>query len=580
MRELLLFSMPQTQAVEIGVNTIQAIVTIDESGLLIGELISPETNERKMKTPTMPNRGSRVISIPGSDTVNYFNPDCPRHYQSTIARYEHILTVSDLAEAKALLAFTKSGVAKTLDYSQIKIPKGTDPQPDINKVRLAFVYAPTGKYIHECQPIIDYWIELRRDKPTSLGQIRCSITGKLGTPLVKANADIKFGNINAKIFTCNTDDAVSFGSVKYNSTGVTTETYTGLVQRINYLGSSNNHRITFGDRNLLIWTDGTSIAPLMQAAKSSVKLPSTTATTESTSKKTRSKGSIEAIEIGDCAPETIVQGLFGLWKGVSTISSLDVSKFYTISVTAQKKRCELSIIRQSGLVSAIENIANFHAKQLRFSRYSHPYWSFLDAIYPAVSATAKKPYANSELGAIFDCAMYNTPLPKTLINKALGRLKIEGVPISSKKHHITLSNRTYTQLSFLSLAIPLMEITNFSPSQQQAYALGRLYSYACRQADKSSSTPNHGVRKMWGQINRNPKRALAQLSKRFPIYASHPKDLAVFNKLYRTVMEANSEIPELANLDYSIAFMWGISIIAPKAADPESIENSTSEEHY
>ena len=45
-------------------------------------------------------------------------------------------------------------------------------------------------------------------------------------------------------------------------------------------------------------------------------------------------------------------------------------------------------------------------------------------------------------------------------------------------------------------------------------------------------------------------------------------------------MEANSEIPELANLDYSIAFMWGISIIAPKAADTESIENSTSEEHY
>jgi hypothetical protein len=565
MKELLTFQMPATQPVELGANTIHAIITIDEDGRMVGEMMPYQDNKGKMVTPTMPNRGSQVIAIASSDTVQYFNPDHERHYRSTIERYEDVLARFNIPEVRSLLAFARSGVVKELDFSQIKVPKDNKTQQtDFNKVRLAFIYAPTGEYLHECQSIIDYWIDLRGKKPTTSGQIKCSITGRFGTPLTSATADVKFGSINGKLFSCNTDDAVSFGSPKYASTGVTTETYTDLVQRLNYLGNSDDNRLSIGSQNLLIWTDGASLKPLLQGLGSSLQVANDNPVVAV--KKTRKKGSSEPIEIIDTSLEGIKQRLLSLWKGTHAVAKLDTSNFYATTITAQNGRLELTPIRKAGLVEVVENIANYHAKQLRFSPYSRPHWAFLDALYPVVTSK-NKPYTDRDRGAIFDCAVYGTPLPRALISKALGRLKVEGVPIASAKHQIAVNNRAYTQLSFLSLEIPMTEITELPPLQRQAYALGRLYSYACRQADKVSNTPNHGVRKLWGQINRNPKRALYQLAKRFPIYVAQGKDQAIFNTLYRSVMEASSEVPERVDLDYGVAFMWGVSATAPKSND-------------
>jgi hypothetical protein len=240
---------------------------------------------------------------------------------------------------------------------------------------------------------------------------------------------------------------------------------------------------------------------------------------------------------------------------------------------AQNGRLELAPIRKAGLVEVVENIATYHAKQLRFSRYSRPHWGFLDALYPKITSK-NKPYTDRDRRAIFDLAVYGKPLPRELISKALGRLRVEGVPIANRKYEISVSSRAYTQLSFLSLEIPMADITELQPLQQQAYALGRLYSYACRQADKVSSTPNHGIRKLWGQINRNPKRALYQLAKRFPIYVQQRKEQAIFNSLYRAVMEASSEVPDKTDLDYGVAFMWGLSTTAAKQADDQSDQST------
>ena len=129
-------------------------------------------------------------------------------------------------------------------------------------------------------------------------------------------------------------------------------------------------------------------------------------------------------------------------------------------------------------MKVVENIAVYHARQLRFSPYSRPHWAFLDAIYPKVPMGASKPYPDSDRRAIFDHAVQGKPLPRTLVSKALGRLRVEGVPMASMKHQLKISDRAYTQLSFLSLEIPMAEITELPPLQQQAYALGRLYSYA------------------------------------------------------------------------------------------------------
>jgi hypothetical protein len=570
MKELLTFPMP-TKPIELGANTIHAIITIDENGGMVGEMMPYKDNKGKMVTPTMPNRGPQVISIAGSDTVQYFNPDHERHYRSTIDRYEDVLAQFNVPEVRAVLAFARSSVVSELDFSEIKVPKDKkNQQADFNKVRLAFIYAPTGEYLHECQSIVDYWIDLRGKKPIAGGQIKCSITGKFGTPLTSATADVKFGSINGKLFSCNTDDAVSFGSPKYASTGVTTETYTDLVQRLNYLGNSDDNRLSIGSQNLLIWTDGASLQPLLQGLGSPLQVPTDRVAAV---KKTRKKGSIEPIEIIDTSLEGIKQRLLSLWKGTPAVAKLDTSHFYATTITAQNGRLELTPIRKAGLVEVVENIAIYHAKQLRFSPYSRPHWGFLDALYPVVTSK-NKPYTDRDRGAIFDCAVYGTPLPRALIGKALGRLKIEGVPIASTKHQIAVSNRAYTQLSFLSLEIPMTEITELPPPQQQAYALGRLYSYACRQADKVSNTPNHGVRKLWGQINRNPKRALYQLAKRFPIYVAQGKDQAIFNTLYRAVMEADSEVPDHVDLDYGVAFMWGVSVTAPKAIDNKEPEQT------
>lgn len=565
MKELFTFQMPDPQPVELGVNNIHAIITIDRNGQMVGELLPYQDNKGKMVVPTMPNRGSGVFAIAGSDVVQYFNPERPKHYQANIALYEDILEQTGSAEASALLSFVKSGVTKELDLSRVKIIKGSDPN---KAIRLAFIYAPTGEYLHECPAIVDYWITLRRKKPiaVAVGQVKCNITGKLGTPLTDAPVDLKFGSTNGKLFSCNNDDAVSFGSPKYASTGVTIETYTELVQRLNYLGSSPDHQLRLGDRTLLIWSDGVSTQPLLQGLQS-------LSTGEPTApKKTRKKGSVEPINIIDTSLEGIKQRLLSLWKGTQAVVELDTRSFYTTTITSQKTKIELTPIRKAGLVEVVENIALYHAKQLRFSRYSRPHWGFLDALYPAVSLNSNKPYTDRDRGAIFDCAVYGMPLPRALIGKALGRLKVEGVPIASTKHQIAVSNRAYTQLSFLSLEIPMTEITELPSLQRQAYALGRLYSYACRQADKVSNTPNHGVRKLWGQINRNPKRALYQLAKRFPIYVAQGKDQAIFNTLYRAVMEADSAVPERVDLDYGVAFMWGVSATAPKAIDNKETE--------
>jgi CRISPR-associated protein (Cas_Csd1) len=568
MKELFTFQMPAPQPLELGVNNIHAIITIDRNGQMVGELLPYTDNKGKMVTPTMPNKGSGVFAIAGSDVLQYFNSEYPKHYQANIARYEDIVEKTGAPEAMALLSFTKSGAAKGLDLSKVKIPKDKDP----NKVvRLAFIYVPTGQYIHECTAIVNYWIDLRREnlrkKPKNISQVKCNITGKLGTTLTNGTADIKFGSVsNGKLFSCNNDDAISFGSPKYSSTGVTTETYEELVQRLNYLGNSPDHHIRLGDRTLFIWADGVSTQPLLQGLQP-------LSTGEPTApKKTRKKGNVEPINIIDTSLEGIKQRLLSLWKGTQALVKLDTRSFYTTTITAQKTKIELTPIRKAGLVDVVENIALYHAKQLRFSRYSRPHWGFLDALYPAVSLNSNKPYTDRDRGAIFDCAVYGTPLPRALIGKALGRLKVEGVPIASTKHQITVSNRAYTQLSFLSLEIPMTEITELSPPQQQAYALGRLYSYACRQADKVSNTPNHGVRKLWGQINRNPKRALYQLAKRFPIYVAQGKDQAIFNTLYRAVMEANSEVPDRVDLDYGVAFMWGVSVTASKAIENKETE--------
>lgn len=183
MRELLTFQMPATQSIELGANTIHAIITIDRDGQMVGDMMPYQDRKGKMVTPTMPNRGPQVIAIAGSDTVQYFNPDHERHYRSTIDRYEDVLAQFNVPEVSALLAFARSSVVRELDFSQIKVPKDQKTQQaDFNKVRLAFIYAPTGRYLHECPSIIDYWIGLRGNKPISVGQIKCSITGKFGTP--------------------------------------------------------------------------------------------------------------------------------------------------------------------------------------------------------------------------------------------------------------------------------------------------------------------------------------------------------------------------------------------------------------
>jgi CRISPR-associated protein (Cas_Csd1) len=578
MKELFTFMMPETQPVELGSNNIHAIITIDQNGQMVGELLPYKDNNGKMVTPTMPNRGSGVFAMAGSDVVQYFNPDCPKHYQANIALYEDIVDKTGEPEALALLSFAKSGVAQELDLSKVKIPK--DPKTkkfDPNKVRLAFIYAPTGQYLHECPAIVDYWINLRRNNsvtqkrgknPIAFAQVKCSITGQLGKALTDAPVDVKFGSTNGKLFSCNNDDAVSFGSPKYASTGVTTETYTELVQRLNYLGSSQDHQIFLGKQTLLIWSDGISTQPLLQGLQSLSSGEPTTA------KKIRKKGNVESINITDTSFEGIKQRLLSLWKGAHAVVKLDTHSFYVTTIMSQKTKIELTPIRKAGLVDVVENIALYHAKQLRFSRYSRPYWGFLDAIYPKVTSKTK-PYTDRDRGAIFNHAVYGQPLPRALIAKALSRLRVEGIPIASRKHQIKVSDRAYTQLSFLSLEIPMTEITELPPKQRQAYALGKLYSYACRMADGVSKTPNHGVRKLWGQINRNPKRALYQLAKRFPIYVSSGKEQAIFNSLYRAVMEASSEVPERVDLDYGVAFMWGISATAPKQSNDES--NNTTE---
>ena len=369
---------------------------------------------------------------------------------------------------------------------------------------------------------------------------------------------------------------LDFSQIKVPKDKKTQQADFNKVQRLNYLGNSDDNRLSIGSQNLLIWTDGASLQPLLLGLGSSLQVPTRVAAV----KKTRKKGSIEPIEITDTSLEGIKQRLLSLWKGTPAIAKLDTSHFYATTVTAQNGRLELTPIRKAGLVKVVENIANYHAKQLRFSPYSRPHWGFLDALYPVVTSK-NKPYTDRDRGAIFDCAVYGTPLPRALVGKALGRLKVEGVPIASTKHQITVSNRAYTQLSFLSLEIPMTEITELPSLQRQAYALGRLYSYACRQADKVSNTPNHGVRKLWGQINRNPKRALYQLAKRFPIYVAQGKDQAIFNTLYRAVMEASSEVPERVDLDYGVAFMWGVSATAPKSLAeplPWRIDNKETEQ--
>lgn len=556
MRELFAFQMPATQPAELGRNNIHAIITIDQNGQIVGELLP---HKEKMITPTMPNRGSGVFAMAGSDIVQYFNPKYPKHHSANINLYEDILNKTGVPEALALLSFTQSGVAKELDLSNVKIPKDSDPN---KSVRLAFIYAPTGQYLHECPAIINYWINLRRQKQsiTVVGQTKCIITGQLGTPLTDAPIDVKFGSANGKLFSCNNDDAISFGSPRYASTGVTTETYTELVQRLNYLGDSPDHQLRLGDQTILIWSDGASTQPLLQGLQSPLSSGEPTA-----AKKTRKKGSVESINITDTSFEGVKQRLLSLWKGAHAVVKLDARSFYTTIITSQKTKIELTTIRKAGLVEVVNNIALYHAKQLRSSRYSRPHWSFLDAIYPKVTSK-NKPYTDRDRVAIFNHAVYGQPLPRALITKALGRLRVEGIPISSTKHQIKVSDRAYTQLSFLSLEIPMTEIADLKPKQRQAYALGKLYSYACRQADLVSKTSNHGVRKLWGQINRNPKRALYQLAKRFPIYVKEGKDQAIFNSLYRSVMEASSEVPDKIDLDYGVAFMWGVAAIAPKSS--------------
>jgi CRISPR-associated protein (Cas_Csd1) len=162
------------------------------------------------------------------------------------------------------------------------------------------------------------------------------------------------------------------------------------VQRLNYLGNSDDNRLSIGSQNLLIWTDGASLQPLLQGLGSSLQVPIDRVAAV---KKTRKKGSIEPIEITDTSLEGIKQRLLSLWKGTHAIVKLDTSSFYATTITAQNGRLELTPIRKAGLVEVVENIATYHAKQLRFSPYSRPHWGFLDALYPVVTSK-NKPYTD------------------------------------------------------------------------------------------------------------------------------------------------------------------------------------------
>jgi hypothetical protein len=554
MKELFTFQMPDTQPVELGSNNIHAVITIDQNGHVVKELLSYQDNKGKMITPTMPNRGSGVFAIAGSDVVQYFNPNYPKHYQANIALYKDILEKTGVPEAFALLSFTKFGLIQNLDFSKIKIPKDQKTQKaDFNKVRLAFIYAPTGQYLHECSAIVNYWVNLRRNKirDMAIGQVKCSIMGQLGTPLTDAPADVKFGFINGKLFSCNNDDAVSFGSPKYIGTGVTTETYIELVQRLNYLGNNPNHQIRFGEKILLFWSDGVSVQPLLEALKP------------------LSFGKI--IGINNTSLETIEQQLLSLWNDAHSIDELENHNFYATIITSQKTKIELTPVRKTSFVEVIRNIALYHTKQLRFSIHTRPHCIFLDAIYPLAVPTSKtKQYSDRDRVDVFNHVIYGQPLPRSLIARALGRLRVEGIPIVSSKHQIEVSDRMYTQLSFLSLEVPMTEIIELPSLQRQAYALGRLYSYACRQADGVSKTSNHSVRKLWGQINLNPMQGLHQLAKVFPIFIKdRSKAQATFDVLYQAVIKANPGVPERVDLDYGVAFMWGIATTCPKQSNNE-----------
>lgn len=595
MKELLIPLLPNdAYAVStLGLVNINASITLDKDGNVVGPAVPLKT---KLSVPkTASSRGSGTQAIAGSDVIKWFVPtEGSKRYQNTLALYTTLLEEIGSDEVKAMLKSVESGAISNADFSQVplKPKKGKTEAEALLDVRLVFVYAPTGEYIHDLPSLREWWVSNQAIASKPKGdQIVCNITGRSGSRLTKSVGDVRIGTVGGGLFACADDDTYGFGASDYLTSGVTTETATELTQRLNYMGVADDYNIRIAGQTFLVWTDDGSVVPLEQGVNRSWVVPTPVdgdKRKKGKKRKTAAEKKKTAIEITDTSVAGVRDHLMTLFKGAPSSGIVDASSFYSTTITAQKGKLELSPITKTAISEIADNIALYHAKQLRYSRRSAPVWALVRAAYHNVGTAKKPPWTTRDQLALFNHALYGKPVPKMLITKTLKRFAIEANDVLFQPYTSELQigkNRIQAQIQLLSLSFAyenktMCKIEELSEEQQQAYALGRVYNYARWKADSTSSTKKNSVSNLWPTLHRNPAKALNTLVEKFPIVAAKQEVPAAaqgkFDKLLRDVYSFGPTVPQRPSVEFLQAMSMGLVAKNEKKADADEKAETTT----
>lgn len=452
-------------------------IAVGKEGQIGEVLIYPAKEKPRLWMPNI-SRSSDVTPILGADKLDYYHPTIKTKCYDAMLE---LLKGCNIPEADFIVAWMLSDAPIKLKSAFSELPKADHDALSSGRI----VWQVGDDYFHNLPTVKAFIEKATLDKAIGDG----GLSGVL--------PQIHTVRLQAPLYGCNTDMFRSWGQsgdlgLDARSALIETQRYTEMLEH-------PKHNIRIGGR---YWLWGAT-AEAKDYAESIGLLD--LATNPSTKERLQNLVVSTTKGAKGDLPVPVDPKILAGWIGMGG---------------SGKGRAAIGQMSEISLIKLLQNISDYHSKQLRYLDYSLPYWQLARLVVAEGSSKAAIDKAST---AIFNVMINGGNPPLSITKAVIARMEIEGVPnILGKK-----SNRQWAQLTYLSWISPDFENMKpvTTPDNLLAWHVGKVFaeckslSFNYKKPEKGSDwkDPIDGYRQV---LFSNPSRGFSRLMQKICAYRS------------------------------------------------------------